>query len=135
MNGTYNKFLISDGRIELVLPSSNGSSGSELAFGATQDFVEALVELALQDVVLGHLFMGRGAVNEIFDGCVGKILKGGLDGAGDFRIQVAQNLLAIVGGLDTRVLVGLVPTTSFGATASPWSGGVLARIFLRDTPT
>lgn len=135
MNETYNKFLFGDSSMELVLPSSNGGFGGELAFGAAQGFSEALVELALQDVVLGHLFVGRGAVNKILDIFVGEILKDGLHGAGDFGIQVAQNLLAVVGGLDARVLVGLVPTTSSGATASLRGGGILARIFLRDTPT
>jgi hypothetical protein len=133
---TYVEFLLRDSRMELVLARSDGGSGVELAVGLTQRLFEAIVELALQDSILGDIFMGCGVLHKCFGRHVSEILENRLDSIGNLGIQVAQNLLAVIGSLDTLIFVRLVAATSFGtAAASLGSGGALARIFLGDAST
>lgn len=80
--------------------------------------VQLVLKLFFDDVELSDFLVSAGVVNHTIDVEFSQSLQSRFDGAGHLRVEVFEFFLALMGGLNSGIMISLVATTAF-ATAAP----------------
>lgn len=80
--------------------------------------VQLVLKLLFDDVELSDFLVMAGVINHTIDVEFSQSLQSRLDGAGDLRVELFEIFLALMGGLDSGIIISLVATTAL-ATAAP----------------
>lgn len=116
---TYHERPVGELDIERMGIFEDGEPGIELAVCSAAGLGEASVKLLLHDLELCCLLVAGRVVDDALKRLLGKLLERGLNGTSDFRVEIAQLALSIVGSLDTRICVRLdAASTPATATAT-----------------
>lgn len=107
---------------DLVVEGELGVGGGQALFRYTSNRgnggSQPVIELLLDYVEFFDVLMGMRLFDHPVDVVIGHLLQSGLDGVRHFGEKLAEFLLTLVGGLDTRIVISLMTAASLAATAT-----------------